>query len=780
MNEKVFEKLEFDKILIMLSERALSEPGREAALKLRPQKTFGAVTRLQSETLEAESILMREPSMPMSSFSDISSEVLRLKTGADLGCRELLRVLSVMKASRRAKNGIKKQETGTNILPEMAETLFFSAQLITELDTAIDGEETLSDAASPELLSIRKKIIRENEGIREKLDSIIRSSKNKDYLQDAIVTMRNGRYVVPVKQEFKKNVKGLVHDQSSSGQTVFIEPIEVVEANNRLRELELAEAAEIERILHVFSEKLREFWQQLKDDLGTLTAFDLIFAKASVASSMKASPPVITQDKNMVIKNGRHPLIDAKEVVPVSLSIGGGYSGLIITGPNTGGKTVTLKLAGLFALMAQSGMFLPADGGTTMPVFPGLYADIGDEQSIAQSLSTFSSHMSNITRITKSADGNSLVLLDELGAGTDPAEGAALAMAILEELAARGSFVLATTHYSEIKAFATASDVYENACMEFNIKTLSPTYRLIMGIPGVSNAFEISKKLGLDESIVERARQHMSEETVKFEQLIGEAEKQRELALQKEQQAENFRRTAQSIKDKSDIELKKAQDKSQRIIDNANEKALEILKEAREEAENVIRELKAAQGLRQEDINAARKDLSGKIEEAASKLRKKKEIKSDIKPGDISIGDTVQLLSHGIKAVVLKEPKGGSVYVQAGMLKMTVPLDEIVLTKADKQVSRVSGVKKAAGSAGLELDLRGMTLDEAVFETDKYLDDAFLSGLTEVSIIHGKGTGVLRSGIQDFLKSHGHVEGFRLGRYGEGDAGVTIVTLKNR
>lgn len=780
MNEKVFEKLEFDKILLMLSERALSEPGREAALKLRPQKIISGVKRLQCETLEAESILMREPSMPMSSFSDITSETLRLKTGADLGCRELLRILGVMKAARKAKSGIKRQDTGTNILPELAETLFYSAPLITELDTAIASEETLSDSASPELLSIRKRIIRENEGIREKLDAIIRSSKNKDYLQDAIVTMRNGRYVVPVKQEFKKNVKGLVHDQSSSGQTVFIEPIEVVEANNKLRELELAEAAEVERILHEFSEKLREFWPQLQEDLKVLTTLDLVFAKASIASSMKASPPVITQEKKMVIKNGRHPLIDPKKVVPVSLSIGDGYGGLIITGPNTGGKTVTLKLAGLLVLMAQSGMFIPADGGTELPVFSGIYADIGDEQSIAQSLSTFSSHMSNITRITKSADGGSLVLLDELGAGTDPAEGAALAMAILEELAARGSFVLATTHYSEIKAFATASDVYQNACMEFNIKTLSPTYRLIMGIPGVSNAFEISKKLGLDERIVERARQHMSEETVKFEQLIGEAERQRELALQKEQQAESFRRTAQSIKDKSDIELKKAQDKSQRIIDNANEKALEILKEAREEAERVIRELKETNALRQEDINAARKGLSGRIEETASKLRKKKEIKSNIKPEDISAGDTVQLLSHGIKAIVLKEPKDGSVYVQAGILKMTVPLDEVAPAKADKQVSRVSGVKKAAGSAGLELDLRGMALDEAILETDKYLDDAFLSGLTEVSIIHGKGTGTLRSGIQDFLKRHSHVEEFRLGRYGEGESGVTIVTLKQR
>lgn len=779
MNEKVFEKLEFDKILAMLSEKALSGPGRQAAINLRPSTKLGDVLRLQSETLEAESVLMREPSTPMSSFSDISSEAMRLKAGADLGCRELLRILGVMKAARRAKAGLIKEDIAEKILPNMAEGLFFSAQLIAQLDTAIAGDDELSDSASPELLSIRKRIIRENGGIREKLDSIIRSPRHRDYLQDAIVTMRSGRYVVPVKQEFKRNVKGLVHDQSSSGQTLFIEPMEVVEANNRLRELELAEAAEVERILHELSEKLRVYWQELKDDLDILTELDVIFAKASLAYSMKASPPAVTQGKTLVIKNGRHPLIDAKHVVPVSLSIGEGCSGLIITGPNTGGKTVTLKLAGLLVLMAQCGMFVPADGGTELPVLSGIYADIGDEQSIAQSLSTFSSHMSNITRITKHADASSLVLLDELGAGTDPAEGAALAMAILEELAQRGCCVLATTHYSEIKAFATASDVYANACMEFDVKTLSPTYRLIMGIPGVSNAFEISKKLGLGESIIERARRHMSEETVKFEQLIGEAEKQRGIALEKQRQAESFRRTAQSIKDKTDTELKKTQDKSQKILDGANEKALEILKQAREEAERVIKELKSAKAARQEDVNAIRKGLSDKIEQASSGLRNKKKIKSGIKPEDISAGDTVELLSHGIKAFVLKEPKDGNVYVQAGVLKMTVPLDEVVPVKPDKTVSRVAGVKRMA-AAGLEIDVRGMTLDEAVLETDKYLDDAFLSGLTEVSIIHGKGTGVLRAGIQDFLKKHHHVEAYRLGRYGEGESGVTIVTLKAR
>ncbi len=779
MNEKAIIKLEFDKILKRLCDCALSEPGKQRALALRPSTGIVQVRRLQDETLEAEGVLMRAAATPMSAFSDIAAEAARLKAGADLSCRELLRVVGVLKSARRAKNGIGRGEGG-NTLYDMAQTLFFSDAIIADIDNAVVSEEALSDNASPELFSIRKKILRENDGIREKLNDIIRSAQHKEYLQDALVTMRGGRYVVPVKAEHRRNVKGLVHDQSASGQTVFIEPMEVVEANNRLRELELAERTEIERILHAFSERLREYWQEIKDDMETLAALDLIFARASLASQMKASPPMVTQERRLIIKNGRHPLIDSKTVVPVSLKIDGEYSGLIITGPNTGGKTVTLKLAGLLVLMAQSGLFVPADGGTELPVFTGLYADIGDEQSIEQSLSTFSSHMKIITQIMKHADGNSLVLLDEVGAGTDPAEGAALAMAILETLAERGCRVLATTHYSEIKAFAMASGSFENACMEFNVQTLSPTYRLIMGVPGVSNAFEISKKLGLSEAVISRAREHMSEETVKFEQLIGEAQRQREIAQRKEEQAESYRRTAQSIRDKSDTELMKAQEKAKKIVEGANEKALGILKEARDEAERVISELKAAQAARQEDINAARKALSDKIGEKAGALRKKETRKSDIKPEEISEGDTVRLLNHGVTATVLKAPKDGRLYVQAGALKLTVELSEVEPAQAEQKAQRIGRVQRAEKPVSMSIDVRGMTLDEAEMETDKYLDEAFLSGQTEVMVIHGKGTGVLRTGLRSFLKSHAHVEGFRRGVYGEGEDGVTVVTLKAR
>jgi len=779
MDKRVYKKLEFDKILGMLAAKALSDSGRDGALALSPKTDIDGVRHLQSETLEAEGILMRQPSSPMQSFSDISAEAARLKTGADLGCGELLRVIGVQKAARRAKKGILSPDGSAKNLHRLAQMLYYDDAQIRDIDDAILSEDTLADTASPELHSIRKRILHENEGIREKLSAIIRSPQHKDHLQDAIVTMRGGRYVVPVKQEHKRSLKGLVHDQSASGHTVFIEPMDVVEANNKLRELELAERAEIARILHDFSERLRENWELLRDDLDILTQLDVIFAKASLASSMKASPPVITEERKVIIKNGRHPLIDAKAVVPVSLHIHDGYSGLIITGPNTGGKTVTLKLTGLLVLMAQCGLFVPADGGTTLPVFTGLFADIGDEQSIEQSLSTFSSHMSNITRITREAERTSMVLLDELGAGTDPAEGAALAMSILEALAARNAFVLATTHYSEIKAFAMASDVYQNACMEFSVKTLSPTYRLIMGVPGVSNAFEISKKLGLGADIIDRARMHMSEETIKFEQLIGEAERQRERAEQKEMQAERDRRTAQSIRDKSDIELNKAKEKRKQIIDRANEKALEILKEAREEAESVIAELKKSKSARQEDINAARKVIGDKIDKTAKSLRTVKPKKSTVREADIKVGDTVMLLGHGVKASVLKAPKSGKVYVQAGALKMSVSLSEVALAEPEKKAPvRTGRVNRAPQPASMQVDLRGMTLDEAVMATDMYLDNAFLSGQSEVSVIHGKGTGVLRAGIRDFLKKHAHVKSYREGTYGEGDAGVTIVTIK--
>jgi len=777
MDKKVLQKLGFESILNMLLDCALSECGKAAALHLMPQTNPASVKMLVEETIEAESALMRLAASPITGFEDITAELSRLKAGADIGCRELLRVLGVLKAARRAKKGF--DGSGADRLSGMAQALFFDDKLINTLDSAIENENRLSDSASAELASVRRRMMKENEGIREKLSAILRSPKYKEFLQDAIVTIRGGRYVVPVKQEHKRAVRGLVHDQSASGQTVFIEPMEVVEANNRIRELELAETAETERILKDFSQQLREIRDMLRTDLEVLTALDLIFAKARLAALMKASLPNFSEDGSLVIKNARHPLIDAETVVPISLEIDEGCRGLIITGPNTGGKTVTLKLTGLLCLMAQSGLFLPAQSGTILPVYSKVYADIGDEQSIEQSLSTFSSHMANITHIIGHADEKSLVLLDELGAGTDPAEGAALAMSILESLEERGCTVLATTHYSEIKAYAMSSSVYKNASMAFSLKTLSPTYQLIMGVPGVSNAFEIAKKLGLDEEIISRARKHMSEETVKFEQLIGEAERRREIAERKQQQAEDFRRSAQSIRDKSDKELKKAQDKAQKLLDRANEQALEILREAREEAENVIAGLKQAQALRQEDINVSRKTLKDSINSTAAKLRTQPKTKSKTCAEDIKTGDTVHIISHGVNATVLKEPRDGRVYVQAGVLKLEVDIYDIEPEIKEKTISKIGGIARAqTSSPGMSKDLRGLTLEEAILEADRYLDAAFLAGLTEAVLIHGKGTGVLRTGLRSHLRSHAHVKDMRPGQFGEGEDGVTVVSIK--
>ncbi|MFA5676405.1 MAG: endonuclease MutS2 [Christensenellales bacterium] len=777
MDKKVLAKLEYDKILNMLAAETLSGSGRAAALSLTPRTKTADAQRLIDETLEAQSVLARSASSPIGGFEDISAEIMRLKAGADLACKELLRVLSVEKAARRARKGL--ADCGAERLLSMADALAYDEKLIEKLDNAVLNETTLADCASAELASIRRRILREGDGIREKLNNIIRLPQYKEYLQDAIVTTRGGRYVVPVKQEHKRSIKGLVHDQSSSGQTFFIEPMEVVEANNRIRELELSEAAETERILHGFSEELREKQSELSANLNILTGLDLIFAKARLSFVMKASPPNLSDNGALEIKKGRHPLIDAKNVVPVSLVIEEGDRGLIITGPNTGGKTVTLKLVGLLCLMAQSGLFVPADEGTALPVYTKIFADIGDEQSIEQSLSTFSSHMSNITGIVRCADKGTLVLLDELGAGTDPAEGAALATAILKELEERGCTVLATTHYSEIKAFAMSSAVYKNACMAFSLKTLSPTYQLIMGVPGVSNAFEIAKKLGLDERIIDSARAHMSQEAVKFEQLIGEAEKRREQAERKQRQAEDLRRAAQSIRDKSDTGLKKAAEKAQSIVDKANEQALDILREARYEAEEIIDGLKKAQSFRQEEINSSRKALNDKIDKTASSLRKKARVKSGTKEEDITAGDTVRLISHGVDAVVLKPPRDGKVYVQAGALKLEAPLFDIEAAPQPKKTESIGGLRRGAAlSPGMSFDLRGMTLDEAVMETDRYLDEVFLARQNEVMLIHGKGTGVLRSGLRNYLKTHVHVKSIRTGQFGEGGDGVTVVTVK--
>jgi len=782
MHKRVFGILEYDKILSMLKGHCVSDTGGQAALELYPGEEAADVKRLLNETYEAESMLIKQPSLPVAAFSDVRTEVKRLKTGASLNCAEILRAASVLKAAKRAKQGI--VQDGEGILYNRAEPLFYSDELIRTIDTAILSEDEVSDDASPALRDIRRRIIRENEGVREKLQTLIRDTGNAKYLQDAIVTMRAGRFVVPVKQEHRGAVKGIVHDQSGSGQTLFVEPLAVVEANNRLRMLEAEEKAEIERILEEISAKIRPHADELNGDVSILTYLDLVFAKAGLARSMRAVLPAINESGVIDIREGRHPLIDPAKVVPVSVKLGESFKGLIITGPNTGGKTVTLKLCGLLQLMAQSGLFVPAELGTKLPVFGKIFADIGDEQSIEQSLSTFSSHMKNITSILRYADKRSLVLLDELGAGTDPAEGAALAMSILEELEKKGASVLATTHYSEIKAFALSSRFYENAGMEFDVESLSPTYRLFIGIPGLSNAFQISEKLGLKKGVIERARTLMSEESLRFNEIITEAEVQREKAQKERREAENLKNSTLELSERLKEQELRAEEKKEDILRKAREEALLIVRNARDETESIIGELKKTAAHAPADVTraaeSARKRVKLRMEGLqADTVRKRKA--GGAKAEDLISGTPVHILSLDAKATVIRPPDArGNVEVQAGMMKLTVKTDDLEMAQEkDKKAYRErNSVQLAVKSISLEIDLRGHAIDEALIELDKYLDDAYVAGLTEVFVIHGKGTGALRLGIREFLRRHPHAGAFRDGRFGEGEMGVTVVSLK--
>jgi DNA mismatch repair protein MutS2 len=785
MNKRVYKVLEFDKILKMLAGKAVSDSAKILAEKLVPKKELEGASRLMKETVEAESITLRFSNSPITSFSDCSSEIKRLKTQGNLNCKELLRLTGVFKSARTAKANIKRDDEGhVVILPEMAEQLFFDEKFIRKIDSAIIDEDRLADGASDELFKLKRNLGRQNDKLRDKLAGLTKSAGISKYLQDSIVTSRNGRYVVPVKAEHKKDVKGLVHDQSASGQTLFIEPEVVVEANNRIKQLEAEVFAEEQKILAELSSYAAEYTHDFANNMEILAYLDLVFAKAGLASTMKASPPSFNNDGIIHIKEGRHPLVDVKEVVPVTIRIGGEYTALIITGPNTGGKTVSIKTCGLFQLMAQAGLFLPAAGSSTLPVFKSIYADIGDEQSIEQSLSTFSSHMTNIVPILKNAGKGSLVLLDELGAGTDPAEGAALAMSILESIKNSGGYVMATTHYSEIKAFAMAEPGYENASMEFDLKTLSPTYNLRMGIPGLSNAFEISKKLGIEERIIERAKSHMSEERARFEELLNEAAASKKEAEKKIEQAENYKRTSQSIKDKAIIQQEKADLREKEIIRKAKENAAEIIKNAKEEAEEVISGLKKvkldSEKERTQTIQKARStlDKSGiELNKGLKDLSKNTSLKNQL----IRVGDQVKLIGVGTMGTVLKEPdEKGMLYIQAGVMKLNMHMSEIENVLAPKkEVNTVtSKVFKSESQGKLEVDIRGMNVDEGLMEIDKYLDDVFLSGLKEVSIIHGKGTGKLRAGVHEYLKRHTHVKSYRTGQFGEGEMGVTIVTMK--
>lgn len=786
MDKKILETLEYDKITAMLETHARCQIGKERARKLEPLTELAELNAELDLTSEAEAVLFRLGQSPIDEFPDTRDTLKRIKAVSALSMRELLDLASCLRAIRIAKSALTKEPDQIR-LASMAVNLPSYKFIEDELNRCILNEDEMFDGASPALSRIRRELRVANEKVREKLNSMIRSSTYQQYLQDPIITMRNGRFVIPVKQEYRKQIPGLIHDQSGSGQTLFIEPAAVVELGNTFKKLLAQERDEIERILSELTSMVAPYGEDIYNALILLGEIDLRFAKAQLARDMNAVRPEMNDELRIRIVRGRHPLLDKTKAVPIDIWLGEDFKTLIITGPNTGGKTVTLKTVGLFTLMAQAGMFVPADVGTRLGVFKNVYADIGDEQSIEQSLSTFSSHMTRLVGILKNADDKSLVLLDELGAGTDPIEGAALAMSILETLYGRRSTTLATTHYSEIKAFALARDGMENASMEFDIDKLCPTYRLFIGIPGKSNAFEISKRLGLDDDVINRAKQFLKGEDVRFEDVISGAESQRRIAEQERKLAEQARAELDALRAEVEKEKKKLEETKKGYQAKAREDARRVVADTKREMERLIVQIRSMKSINQSEADRVIQASRDAVRERENALvePEKKVADMSVAPKSVNPGDEVRIVSlENKKATVLKKPDAkGDVLVQAGIMKIAVRLDDLRLlnepAKKGPQTDTAAGkVTLGDKSVGLSIDVRGKLVDEAIIEVDRYLENAAMNGLNEVMIIHGKGTGALRAGIQSYLKTHRLVESFRQGAYGEGDAGVTAVTIK--
>lgn len=784
MEKRVLKTLEYDKILAMLKERASCCISRELVDTMEPSGDFDTVERELKLTAEAETLFYKTGRSPVDDFPDMRHCLERMHAALFLSTGELLGIASCLKAARIAKDILAKEVGEESYLYNLAGLLITHRSAEEEINRCIINEDEIFDGASPALARIRRAMRLANEKVREKLNSMIRSTAYQKYLQEPIITIRNGRFVIPVKQEYRQQVPGLIHDQSSSGATLFIEPSAVVELGNEYKKLLAEEADEIERILTELTAMLAPYADEIREDLNIMGQIDLVFAKAKLSRELNAVMPRLNRNNYVRIVRGRHPLIPADRVVPIDIWIGRDYRSLIITGPNTGGKTVTLKIVGLFALMVQSGIFVPANEGSEFPVFEHIYADIGDEQSIEQSLSTFSSHMKNIVGILDKADENSLVLLDELGAGTDPIEGAALAMSILEELNDRHCICVSTTHYSEIKAFAMTHEGMENASMEFDIDRLCPTYRLYIGIPGKSNAFEISSRLGLPNSIIDKAKGFLKGEDVRFEDIISSAQSQHRIAEEERKMAEEARAELEKLRADAECERRKLDEDRNRLQAKAKEDAKRIVADTKREMEKLIVEIRSIKDIDRSAadrvIQAARDTLRA-TETAVNEKEAIKKEDNTKPPKTVRAGDTVNIVTLDQKATVLSAPDSkGEVMVQAGVMKLNVKLKDIRLIEEKKAAAPTSGkVGLGAGKqVGLELDVRGMLVDEANIIVDRYLDDAYNAGLSEVNIIHGKGTGALRAGVQAFLKRHPLVKGYRMGSYGEGDAGVTVVTLK--
>lgn len=790
MNQKTLDKLEFPKIINILEERASSPGGKQMCRRLKPMTDLQKITAAQEETAAAFTRIVKKGQLSFSGCYSVNESLKRLEIGSALNAAELLRIGKLLKTAARVKSYGRHDtvDEAADCLDGYFDQVTPLAPLAGEIERCILSEEEISDDASPRLKQIRRSIDQMNDRIHSTLNGLLNGSL-RTYLQDAIITMRGDRYCLPVKAEYRNQVNGLIHDQSSTGSTLFIEPAQVVSLNNDLKELFAKEQEEIQVILARLSADAAEYTEEIRVNYHVMTLLDLIFAKGSLALEMNASRPLFNQEGRIRIREGRHPLLDKKKVVPISLTLGDTFDLLIVTGPNTGGKTVSLKTVGLFTLMGQAGLHIPALDRSELPVFRKVFADIGDEQSIEQSLSTFSSHMTNIVSFLKDVDEESLVLFDELGAGTDPTEGAALATSILSYLHSRGIRTMATTHYSELKVFALTTPGVENASCEFDVETLSPTYHLLIGIPGKSNAFAISRKLGLPDFLIEDARTRLSEQDESMEDLLASLEANRR-QLEKERAEEaRLRQEAGQLQEQIQRAQEKLDAQRDKIIREANEKATSIVQEAKDFADETMKNFRkfGKQNISASEMERERERIRQQLAKTENKsgLVRKTPAKQH-KPGDFHLGDSVRVLSMNLNGTVAALPDSqGKVTVQMGILRSQVPVSDLEIiqepqTVTEKQRKRSSSGMKMGKSMHIspEINLLGKTVDEAVAELDKYLDDAYLAHLNPVRIVHGKGTGALRNGVHQYLRRQKHVKSFRLGEFGEGDAGVTIVEFK--
>lgn len=791
MNQKTLTKLEYHKIIAMLEEQASSFRGRQLCRKLKPMTNLDKINTSQEQTAAAFTRLIKKGRISFSDAAPVEESMKRLEVGAALGSGELLRILKLLQTAGRVKayGRHDTQDELTDCLDAYFEQLEPLTLLANEIERCIISEDEISDDASSTLKHIRRNINNMNDKVHATLTNLVNGSL-RTYLQDPIITMRGDRYCLPVKAECRGNVQGMIHDQSSTGSTLFIEPMAVVKLNNDLKELYAKEQEEIQVILARLSEDTAEYIEEIRTDYRSLTDLDFIFARGRLALEMNGSRPLFNTEGRIYIREGRHPLLDARKVVPITISLGKDFTLLIVTGPNTGGKTVSLKTVGLLTLMGQAGLHIPAGDHSELAVFHQVYADIGDEQSIEQSLSTFSSHMTNIVSFLQDVDENSLVLFDELGAGTDPTEGAALATAILSYLHKRGIRAMATTHYSELKVYALSTPGVENACCEFDVESLKPTYRLLIGIPGKSNAFAISSKLGIPDYIIEDAKKRLTEQDVSFEDMMTDLETSKRTIEKEREEIAAYKREIEALKMQTRQKQDKLDEQRERILREANEKANAILRDAKDVADETIKNFRkfGKENISAADMEKERERLRKKIKDtsAASTIKAQKPKKA-YKPSDFKLGESVKVLSMNLTGTISSKPDSrGNVTVQMGILRSQVNISDLEIIedvnpyspKAMKRTSKGKIKMSKSLSVSPEINLLGKTVDEAVSELDKYLDDALLSHLNSVRVVHGKGTGALRKGIHEYLRHQKHVKSYRLAEYGEGDAGVTIVELK--